>query len=86
MADRNDVTCGRAVRESLTALADVLVSASCAAQEADTVVQNCDPTNRGGHNQAMGLLCSLETDLVAALALYRAAVALHIRGRREERG
>jgi len=65
----------KAIAANIEALGHVLDDAMLRTSEANMAIQN------GEQNQAIGALLDLDRHLEAALALYRAAIALHRAGR-----
>lgn len=73
--DDRDARRIEAIQANTQALADVLSQAADRAGEAAT-----RSANERDQNGAIGTLVGIEADLESALALYRAALALHRRG------
>ena len=69
----NDIA-KKAIAANISALGDLLKSAYETVADADTAIQ------LGEQNQAIGAMLDLNRQLEDALALYRAAIALHRAG------
>jgi hypothetical protein len=65
----------KAIAANIEALGELLEKALTRTAEADAAIR------QGEQNQAIGAMLDLDQDLEYALALYRAAIALHRAGR-----